>query len=1092
MGTLPDKTYRSYIRGPALVIFIRRVPILPAIAFKQNLMLSRLNLIACVFSLVFLFSCDKGQKRVLVVRESSGSSDEVALAEIVTYCRNKNIVVDTTSSPGYLSEDSLKNYRALVLAGVDPDKLDYRQQNDLERYVQAGGGLVMIDAYKDTVLNWPWYEALTNKRLAENAVIWKGNYDGGRAVFTRLQTKDQQESRKVVEDALGFSVAGAPDYSDAKTDRVPEENRFVTEVLDTYMYEPMEMVIFNDGRVLYLERRGEVKLYRPAEKKTETIATFDVSITGNYEDGMLGVALDPNYEENHWIYINYSPAGDVPKQHVSRFEMIGDSLILGSEKVVLEIPTQRETCCHSGGHLEFGPDGDLYISTGDNTSSKESDGFTPIDERPGRAPFDAQKSSGNTHDLRGKILRIHPEPDGTYTIPEGNLFPKDGSQGKPEIYVMGTRNAFRFTVDDHNGIVYWGDVGPDGGITNERGPESHDEFNQAREPGNYGWPYFVADNKAYADFDFATNEIGPKFNPDEPENHSPNNTGAKVLPPAQKPMIWYPYGESKEFPILGKGSRSAMSGPVYYYDDFKDAKTRFPKYFDGKLFIYEWARSWVKVVSFDEDVNLARIEPFLPGQEWYKPIDMKFGPDGSLYVLQYGANYFEHNPDSRLVKITYVEGNREPRAELVGDKTVGAVPLTVTLSAEKSSDFDRNDALQYTWDPGVPGNENQTGKRITVTYDEPGIYKPSVTVTDKEGKTSTATLEIRAGNEPPQVSIDLYGANRSFYFGSSQIDYVVSVKDKEDGSLENGIDPSGVFLSFDYLKEGKDLALLASNARMAGDITTLRGKAAIADSDCKTCHTVSEKSIGPTYLEVAQRYKGKNAEKMLADKIIRGGNGNWGKNIMAAHPQHSEEEAAEMVRYILSLTDTEKKPLPLKGSVTTREHLKTNSKGYYVLRAHYTDKGNPATGTLAGSKVLILRHPKVEAEHADVNYNVSTRHTDGTDMTFLANILDGSYVGFKDIDLTGVKEIHFKAATRMEGSIIEIRMGSPRGTLIGTADVLQVENFRDPMKTSKATITPAAAQEDLYFVFRNKEGKKENILFIDWVFFSNGDVKLPL
>lgn len=1076
----------------AVVIFICGVPILPAIAFKQNLMLSRLNLLACVFSLVFLFSCEKGQKRVLVVRESAGSSDDVALAEIVAFCRDKNIVVDTTSSPGYLQEDSLKNYRALVLAGVVPDKLDYRQQNDLERYVQAGGGLVVIDAYKDTVLNWPWYEALTKKRLEENAATWKGNYDGGRAVFTRLQAKDQQESRKIVEDALGFSVAGAPDYSDAKTDRVPEENRFVTEVLDTYMYEPMEMVIFNDGRVLYLERRGEVKLYRPAEKKTETIATFDVSITGNYEDGMLGVALDPNYEENHWVYINYSPAGDAPKQHVSRFEMIGDSLILSSEKVVLEIPTQRETCCHSGGHLEFGPDGDLYISTGDNTSSKESDGFTPIDERPGRGPFDAQKSSGNTHDLRGKILRIHPEPDGTYTIPDGNLFPKDGSQGKPEIYVMGTRNAFRFTVDDHNGIVYWGDVGPDGGITNERGPESHDEFNQAREPGNYGWPYFVADNKAYADFDFATNEIGPKFNPDEPENHSPNNTGTKVLPPAQKPMIWYPYGESKEFPILGKGSRSAMSGPVYYYDDFKDAKTRFPKYFDGKLFIYEWARSWVKVVSFDEEVNLARIEPFLPRQEWYKPIDMKFGPDGSLYVLQYGANYFEHNPDSRLVKITYLEGNREPKAELVGDKTVGAVPLTVTLSAEKSFDFDRNDALQYTWDTGVPGSRNQTGKRVTVTYDEPGIYKPSVTVTDKEGKTATATLEIRAGNEPPQVSIDLYGANRSFYFGTSRIDYAVGVNDKEDGSLENGIDPSAVFLSFDYLKEGKDLALLASNARMAGDITTLRGKTAIADSDCKTCHTISEKSIGPTYIEVAQRYKGKNAEKMLAHKIIRGGNGNWGKNIMAAHPQHSEEEAAEMVRYILSLADAEKKPLPLKGSVTTIEHGKTNSEGYYVLRAHYTDKGNPATGTLPASTMLILRHPKVEAEHADVNSNVSPRHIDGTDMTFLANILDGSYVGFKDIDLTGVREIHFRAATRMTGSVIEIRSGSPQGTLIGTADVLQVENPRDPMRTSKASITPTAAQGDLYFVFRNKEGKKENILFIDWFFFGNGEVKTPL
>ncbi|MGC1242010.1 MAG: PQQ-dependent sugar dehydrogenase [Chryseosolibacter sp.] len=1054
-------------------------------------MLYRISFFASLLSILFLGSCkDQGPKRILIINEKAASSEGLTVEEILRQCSSKDILADTTFSYLYLSEDSLKNYHAVILNGVSPDKLNYRQQNDLERFVQAGAGVLVFDAYQDTVLNWPWYKTLTAERVSGQAETWKGKYDGGHVYFAKLDSKTRDEVAETINEALDFSINGIPDYSTARTERAPEENRFVMEVLDTYMYEPMEMVIFKDGRVLYLERRGDVKLYNPMDKKTKTIATFDVSITGNYEDGMLGVALDPDYDENHWIYINYSPAGDIPKQNVSRFEMIGDSLILASEKIVLEIPTQRETCCHSGGHLEFGPNGDLYISTGDNTSSKESDGFSPIDERPGRAPFDAQKSSGNTHDLRGKILRIHPEPDGTYTVPDGNLFPKDGSRGKPEIYVMGTRNAFRFTIDDHNGFVYWGDVGPDGGITNERGPESHDEFNQARTPGNYGWPYFVADNKAYADFDFATNKVGPRFNPDEPENTSPNNTGSKILPPAQKPMIWYPYGESKEFPLLGKGSRSAMSGPVYYYDDFKNAKTRFPKYFDGKLFIYEWARSWVKVVSFDEDVNLARIEPFLPGQEWYKPIDMKFGPDGALYVLQYGANYFEHNPDSRLVKITYVEGNREPKAELMADKTVGTVPLTVTLSAEKSFDFDRNDELQYTWDTGNGGNENSQGKKITVTYDKPGIYKPSVTVKDKEGKTASAAVEIRAGNEPPQISIELNGTNRSFYSSQGRIDYAVTVNDLEDGSLENGIDPSAIFLSFDYLKEGKDLALLASNAQMAGDITTLRGKTAIANSDCKTCHTIADKSIGPSYMEVAQRYDGKNAGKMLASKIIKGGNGNWGKNMMAAHPQHSEEEAAEMVKYILSLTDPQRKPLPLKGSVSTREHMKGNTTGFYVLRANYTDKGSPATGTLTGSSMVTLRHPKVEAEDADMNHNVSTRHIDGTDMTFLANIQDGSHIGFKNIDLTGIRDIHFKASTRQKGSVIEVRAGSAGGTLLGTAEVPQVEKLSDPVKPAKATLQQNGEQTDLYFIFRNTEGKKEDILFLDWIFFDNG-TKVP-
>lgn len=1048
--------------------------------FRYNFFIAPL---AFSFAFILLSSCDDTPARMLIYAPATAAVSAKAPSQLLDYCALEGIRADTTSSLQFITEDSLTHYHALTLVGISPDELSYREQNDLERFVQAGGGIVVLNVVKDTVLNWPWFQEITKDRLASKSNPWKSRYDGGRVYFAQLN--GEQTDNDIIEDAVDYSIGSAPDFSHATTPRVPEANRFVVEVLDTYMYEPMEMVIFDDGRVLYLERRGDVKLFNPAEKKTKTIATFDVSITGNYEDGMLGVALDPDYKNNHWIYINYSPAGNIPKQNVSRFEMIGDSLIRSSEKIVLEIPTQRETCCHSGGHLEFGPEGDLYISTGDNTSSKESDGFSPIDERPGRAPFDAQKSSGNTHDLRGKILRIHPEPDGSYTVPDGNLFPKDGSQGKPEIYVMGTRNAFRFTVDDHNSILYWGDVGPDGGITNERGPQSHDEFNQARKPGNYGWPYFVADNKAYADFDFATNTVGPKFNPDEPVNTSPNNTGSRILPPAQKPMIWYPYGVSKEFPILGTGSRSAMSGPVFYYDDFKNAKSRFPKYYDGKLFIYEWARSWVKVVSFDEDVNLARIEPFMPEQEWYKPIDMKFGPDGSLYVLQYGANYFEHNPDSRLVRITYVEGNREPRAELVADKTVGAVPLTVTLSAEKSFDFDRNDPLTFSWNTDGTVTKDPQGKVVTVTYDKPGIYKPSVTVTDKNGKKTTASLEIRAGNEPPEVTIQLSGINRSFYFDHSKIIYAVSVRDLEDGSPGNGIDPSQVFFSFDYLKEGRDLALLSSNEEMTGSVANLRGKLAIANSDCKTCHTVSEKSIGPNYTEIARRYKGRNAEKMLAAKIISGGNGNWGKNIMAAHPQHSEAEATEMVKYILALGDAPQKRLPLSGVVTADEHIKTKSRGTYVLRASYRDKGNPATGSLMGHKMITLRHPLVQAEDAEMMVGPEVRHLDDEDITFLADIRDGSYIGFKNLDLTGIKEIRFRASTTEPGSYIEVRTGRPDGTLIGRADVRQVKDYTEEIIPGSASIAKDVGQDDVYFVFRNSEGKKDDILFIDWMLFSN-------
>ncbi|MBK8060756.1 MAG: PQQ-dependent sugar dehydrogenase [Gemmatimonadetes bacterium] len=124
------------------------------------------------------------------------------------------------------------------------------------------------------------------------------------------------------------------------------------------------------------------------------------------------------------------------------------------------------------------------------------------------------KSSANTNDLRGKILRIHPEPDGSYTIPEGNLFPPGMAKTRPEIYTMGHRNPYRIAVDKHTGVLYWGDVGPDASVDSvDRGPAGYDEVGRATRAGNYGWPHFVGDNKAYRDVDYATMHIGPPFDP---------------------------------------------------------------------------------------------------------------------------------------------------------------------------------------------------------------------------------------------------------------------------------------------------------------------------------------------------------------------------------------------------------------------------------------------------------------------------------------------------------------------------------------------------------------------------------------------------
>src|SRR3954451_21653506 len=124
----------------------------------------------------------------------------------------------------------------------------------------------------------------------------------------------------------------------------------------------------------------------------------------------------------------------------------------------------------------------------------------------------------------------------TYTIPSGNLFPESedtDNKTRPEIFGMGFRNPFRFTVDPETGWVLSADYGPDACTGNaNRGPQGSVEFNVMTKSGNYGWPYCIRDNVAYNDFGLAARVSGAKFNCAAPVNDSPNNTGRTNLPPA--------------------------------------------------------------------------------------------------------------------------------------------------------------------------------------------------------------------------------------------------------------------------------------------------------------------------------------------------------------------------------------------------------------------------------------------------------------------------------------------------------------------------------------------------------------------------------
>lgn len=928
---------------------------------------------------------------------------------------------------------------------------------------------------------------------------WYQEFDGGRSFYTAMGHTDEAFSEPLflnhlwagIQYAAGGDAPLPVDFAKAR----PEENRFTKVVLAEKLDEPMELTVLDEERVLLIQRKGEVRLYNIKTNELKTIATIPVSTTyknkegkeSTAEDGLMGLNKDPNFEENNWIYLYYSDP-DQSQNVLSRFEMKGDELLMESEKVMLEVPVQREECCHTGGSIAWDKDGNLYLSTGDNTNPHGSDGYSPSDEREGRSAWDAQKSSANTNDLRGKILRIHPEADGSYTIPEGNLFAKGTDKTRPEIYTMGHRNPFRISVDQKTGYVYWGEVGPDAAKPDSlRGPAGHDEIGQARKAGNFGWPHFVGNNKTYYKYDFASQKSLEKWDASAPINTSPNNSGLEKLPPAQPAFIWYPYAESDEFPLVGTGGRNAMAGPVFYSDEFANAPRAFPKYYDGKIFIYDWMRGWIMSVKLDEEGNYVSMERFMPSYTFSNPMDMEFADNGDLYMLEYGTGWFTQNDDARLVRIEYNGGNRKPQIQIAANTLGGSAPLDLQLSSAGTEDAD-DDELAYSWEISSKGGFSQQIKSpdANMTLAEVGVYQATLTVDDGQGGVSSQSLDITVGNEPPVVNLRIPGGNASFYIPNQSFRYQVEVKDSEDGALGNGIDPAQVAFSIDYLPEGYDQVAVAQGHRDADASATLTtGKKLIEASDCKACHSTDKKSIGPSYQAIAEKYKNdQGAKERLTKKIIAGGGGVWGETVMAAHPDLSTQDAAEMVSYILNLASekSEVNTLPLTGSYQASIPSADKGQGIFILRAAYADQGANGLPSLRKEQTLVMRNAKVNIHNYDMYENVRKMGYSGNYMAIPDK--SGAYMALKQVDLNGLSELQILATAPNSpqfgtlGGKVELRLDSPKGQLLGESDLLKPSK-RSGFSPSFLQVPVQLPEDydnqlhDLYIVFVNPNSSKD-------------------
>ncbi|WP_291416806.1 ThuA domain-containing protein [Actinophytocola sp.] len=765
------------------------------------------------------------------------------IAAIQQLGQDHDFAVDATEDSTLFTDDNLAQYNVVIFLSTTGDPLGAQSEKDaFQRYIEHGGGFVGVHAAADSSYDWEWYGGLVGAYFKQHPAIqqatvkvedpahpstaglpttwdrtdewydyqtdprgtvhvltsldessytggtmgfdhpntWCQDYDGGRSWYTGLgHTKEsfvEPEFLQLllggIQTAAGVVPADCSASQDASFDKV---------TLDDNTSNPMMLDIAEDGRVFYIDRLGDVKVVQPAGG-TATAAHLDV-FTAN-ESGLLGMALDPDFATNNWIYLYYSPTGTENVDRLSRFTVNPDSTLdLASEKAVLSVPVQRTQCCHHGGGMVFDEEtGDLWLANGDNTNPFDSDGYAPIDERAGRSDWDAQKSAANTNDLRGKVLRIHPETDGTYTIPDGNLFAPGTAQTRPEIYAMGFRNPFRIGIDPSTHKLMVANYGPDAqSASATRGPENTVEWDIMNQPGFYGWPYCIGQNVPYNDYDFATGTSGATFDCAHPVNNSPNNTGLTELPPAIPAMVDYHYATNPAFPELGGGG-APMAGPVYRYDADLASDRKWPAYWDGKAMFAEWNQSKLYSFQLNEDGSqLVDINQIFKSFTMLKPMDMKFGPDGALYMIEWGSGFGGDNADSGVYRIDYVQGNRAPIARAQADKTSGIAPLAVQFGSDGSLDPDGT-PITYAWDFDGDGTTDSTEANPSHTYTANGNFSATLTVTDADGRTGNASVPIVVGNTAPTVTLNL-PPNGGFFDWGDQVKFTVTVTDPEDGTI---------------------------------------------------------------------------------------------------------------------------------------------------------------------------------------------------------------------------------------------------------------------------------------------------------------------